>query len=790
MKAMQRFRWRMDRTSARRVGALLGCFALLLGFIGVALPPQPTTAATARPQARATVAQLATAAQSGPSCLPVDLVFVVDTTGSMGGSISSVKSEATNIINTLAAQGNGFQAGVVSYNDYDDRTSNDASVLQGLTNNQAAIVSAINSLSANGGGDTPEDVVAGLQAALGLAWRRESSKAIILMGDAPDHPGANIQGVINSARSIPDNGVQIFAVLVGGDSSAQAQFQQLASGTRGQLLSIGGGSAAAAVLQAIDRATSCDRRSSTPPPPAPRRPPDPQDVNGGINTLEITYTDQSAGLDTPCRFQSDVPNGRLSVDVPIKRYVGPTNAQGFLLPEAQTKLINQNVIARYARLFVSAFDIDAANGEVDTIFINGQRLIAHDGTGRQARLNGGDNAWLTNSFDVPIELLKFPTSKGDFAAGGSPTPAINRIEFAINVADRPNRWCLSIDWVALQFDAMAPLALIHGTNANQDAWDRFTVQDLERQVPPNGAFPRESARTYLERELIPFEWRINLPEPNGYIRDNGDDVRNAAVRVAASYGTNKVNLVGHSKGGLDSRWYLSPLSGLYNPDQTRVLTFHSVSTPHHGTVLADFSVLRRRYPGVALASAGGDLDALAYFTNDWIVADIARGGPQFPALDDLRPRGAEAFNRQVGPPPADVRFFSYGADADVRDVPLTLIDNNEATPQFADIPFNIRGFAASVYYRLLRDRATIRVRIIRNLPPNGDSYQLETVPNRPPQPNDLIVNVGSATLGSEPHANVDGNHRNAKDNFMLRRILDNINCAFPIGPQRPLAPCR
>lgn len=45
----------------------------------------------------------------------------------------------------------------------------------------------LSSLYASGGGDGPEAVTAGLMEALGMEWRPEASKMIVLIADAPPH---------------------------------------------------------------------------------------------------------------------------------------------------------------------------------------------------------------------------------------------------------------------------------------------------------------------------------------------------------------------------------------------------------------------------------------------------------------------------------------------------------------------------------------------------------------------------------------------------------------------------
>jgi pimeloyl-ACP methyl ester carboxylesterase len=507
---------------------------------------------------------------------------------------------------------------------------------------------------------------------------------------------------------------------------------------------------------------------------APVDPPKELDVDVAAGrALESFSVDTGSGLDTGCTGSEGSP---LRISIPIGRYIGLTDANGKL--QNQQQLINAKVIARYATLIMPAFDVDSDSGEVDEIWVNGNKL--------PKILTGLNDQWVVNSFRVPIEYLKFPSRRGDNGAyddipdttDGRPVSVTNEIEIRIDVTG--DGWCTAIDWAAFQINAMAPLALIHGIGANQDAWDAQTERDNAEQV-----FARVSARRYLEQQGIPFEWRINLPRPvvggretDQTIAQNSAVVRDEVLRVANSFGTKKINLVGHSKGGLDSRGYLA---WRYNSSQVRVLTYHTISTPHRGSVLANYAVYRRSHP---LRAASADPDIANYLDIDLTLATFRRG-PQLPGLGELRTSAAVAFNARAPLPPG-VRFFSYGADADVDgDGAVNLA---EGIPQTSDVVPALRGGLGALQYRLLRDQATICVErrgvggiglvlVAEPINVNGQECNPQT---QTPQFNDLLVTTKSSWLGYEPHADADGNHRNIKDSLMLRRILDNIDESFPI----------
>src|SRR5678815_1902805 len=95
----------------------------------------------------------------------VEIVFVIDTTGSMGGLIDGAKRKIWAIANEVqkAQQKPELRVGLVAFRDQGDEYVTRASP---LTTDLDKVYTTLMGLSADGGGDTPEDVNAGLDAAL------------------------------------------------------------------------------------------------------------------------------------------------------------------------------------------------------------------------------------------------------------------------------------------------------------------------------------------------------------------------------------------------------------------------------------------------------------------------------------------------------------------------------------------------------------------------------------------------------------------------------------------------
>jgi hypothetical protein len=178
-------------------------------------------------------------------------------------------------------------------------------------------------------------------------------------------------------------------------------------------------------------------------------------------------SDVGRGLDTGCTFRDQGP---LVVTVRISRVVAEAadmNPDGTI--RNWQELVNKGVLSRFAKLEMPAYDVDynAPIGlympERDRITFNGQDLGP---LGVEADLTGADSVWKLNTFRIPIEFVRFGRLNPN---GGAPTPAENTVQIDIDQANIPfgeNVWCTALDWVAIGFDAVSPVIMVHGNNSN------------------------------------------------------------------------------------------------------------------------------------------------------------------------------------------------------------------------------------------------------------------------------------------------------------------------------------
>jgi Mg-chelatase subunit ChlD len=119
----------------------------------------------------------------------VEVVFCLDTTGSMGGLIDAAKKKIWAISNQIAAgtPTPDLKVGLVAYRDRGDEY---VTRVFDLTDDLDAIHGHLMSFRAQGGNDFPEDVNAALfDAVTKIKWSKEKKtlKIIFLVGDAPPH---------------------------------------------------------------------------------------------------------------------------------------------------------------------------------------------------------------------------------------------------------------------------------------------------------------------------------------------------------------------------------------------------------------------------------------------------------------------------------------------------------------------------------------------------------------------------------------------------------------------------
>lgn len=152
----------------------------------------------------------------------IDLAFVIDTTGSMGGTIDDVRTQVSRIVEVLSTRSASYRFALVSYRDDPGHTGDPDDYAARLdtpfTSDTAAFQAGLDRLVADGGGDTPEAVYSGLQMAFAQPWRPGVRKVAIAIGDAPAHDPEPVSGLSADdviAQSLAVDPVEVYPLDVG-----------------------------------------------------------------------------------------------------------------------------------------------------------------------------------------------------------------------------------------------------------------------------------------------------------------------------------------------------------------------------------------------------------------------------------------------------------------------------------------------------------------------------------------------------------------------------------------------
>jgi hypothetical protein len=118
----------------------------------------------------------------------IDLLFICDVTGSMGGFIDDAKKRMKSILEQLSEEfGVDTKVGLSLYRDHPGQDTSFVTVVFDLMSIKD-IQDKINKITVEGGGDFPEAVLDGIiEGIKSMSWRKGSKKIAFLIGDAPPH---------------------------------------------------------------------------------------------------------------------------------------------------------------------------------------------------------------------------------------------------------------------------------------------------------------------------------------------------------------------------------------------------------------------------------------------------------------------------------------------------------------------------------------------------------------------------------------------------------------------------
>jgi Mg-chelatase subunit ChlD len=188
------------------------------------------------------------AAAPKPAKPKIEVVFCLDTTGSMGGLIEGAKQKIWSISNQIAGgkPAPDLKIGLVAYRDRGAGEEYVTKVIE-LTDDLDAIHGKLLEFKAAGGGDTPESVNQALDDSVNkIKWStdKKTLRIIYLVGDAPPHMDyPDDVKYPETCKKAREKGIIINSIQCGGDAECQKHWKEickLAEGSYAQIAQTGG----------------------------------------------------------------------------------------------------------------------------------------------------------------------------------------------------------------------------------------------------------------------------------------------------------------------------------------------------------------------------------------------------------------------------------------------------------------------------------------------------------------------------------------------------------------------
>ncbi|KJA21448.1 hypothetical protein HYPSUDRAFT_88064 [Hypholoma sublateritium FD-334 SS-4] len=160
------------------------------------------------------------------STMPLDIVFLQDTTGSQGPYIKAatkaIRDICDKISSTAELSKELIRFGLIAFRDHPPQDTTYVTKNFGFTSDINVMQRNLATLIASGGGDGPEAQTAALADALNMEWTEKAVKLVILITDSPPHGlGERGDGFSESpdqndpleiVRQMAERGITLFVV--------------------------------------------------------------------------------------------------------------------------------------------------------------------------------------------------------------------------------------------------------------------------------------------------------------------------------------------------------------------------------------------------------------------------------------------------------------------------------------------------------------------------------------------------------------------------------------------------
>jgi von Willebrand factor type A domain len=172
-------------------------------------------------------------AAARPQTPRLDVLFLLDATGSMGDEITQIQNTLASIAERIdrIEPRPDLRFGLVAYR---DRGDDYVTRVYDFTPDVTLFQQLLASVRADGGGDTPESLNEGLhQAVQGVNWTEDAVRLVFLVADAPPHLDyPQDYDYVREARQAVAAGIKIYPIAASNsEDQAEYVFRQLAQQT-------------------------------------------------------------------------------------------------------------------------------------------------------------------------------------------------------------------------------------------------------------------------------------------------------------------------------------------------------------------------------------------------------------------------------------------------------------------------------------------------------------------------------------------------------------------------------
>ena len=198
-------------------------------------------------------------APAKPNGATLEMVFVLDTTGSMSGLIEGAKQRIWGIVNEVmqSPAHPSVRIGLVGYRDRGDQY---VTQVLPLTDDLDKVYATLMNFRADGGGDTPENVRRALADGVARAgWSQQSSRGanvaqiIFLVGDAPPHEDYQDEpDTLKTTQQAVERGMIVNTIQCGEQADTRQHWQQIARRGEGQFFAIAQDGGVASIASPYD----------------------------------------------------------------------------------------------------------------------------------------------------------------------------------------------------------------------------------------------------------------------------------------------------------------------------------------------------------------------------------------------------------------------------------------------------------------------------------------------------------------------------------------------------------